>query len=62
MKMNPGLKKLIPYAIGGLLLTGYQLYSASGKFGVSEMIIVALTAVVAIGVILLINKIFTKND
>lgn len=62
MKTNPRLKKLMPYATGGLLLAGFQLYSASGKFGMSEIVTIAITAVIILGVILLINKIFTKND
>ncbi|ENA1795652.1 hypothetical protein ABF176_002499 [Flavobacterium psychrophilum] len=62
IKLNKNLKKLIIPSIGGLLLTAYLLYDQKGTLGMSEFIVLIITAVVIFGVILIINKITPKND
>jgi len=62
IKLNKNLKKLIIPAIGGLLLTAYQLYDQKGTFGMSEIIVLIITSIVIFGVILIINKITQKKE
>ena len=62
IKLNKNLKKLIIPSIGGLLLTAYFLYNTKGTFGMSDVIVLLVTAIVIFGVFLIINKITPKND
>jgi hypothetical protein len=62
IKLNKKLKKLVIPSIGGLLLTAYILNDQKGTLGMSEFIVLIITAVVIFGVILIINKVTPKND
>ena len=62
IKLNKKLKKLIIPSIGGLLLSAYLLYDQRGTFGISELTILLITAIIIIGIILIINKIIPKDE
>lgn len=60
--LNPKLKRLLLPALGGLLIAGFRLYGKSGKIGLSEIMVLLITALVILGVFFVINKMTTKNN
>jgi hypothetical protein len=61
MKIHNKTKKIILPGTAGVLLAAYNIYTVSGKFGLQELIIVFITALVVLGIILLINKMVSKK-
>ena len=60
--LNPKIKKLSILGFGGLSIAGFMLWNASGKFGLSEIIVLFITALIIFGILLFLNKIATKNN
>ena len=61
IQINPKMKKLIIPVIAGLFFAGFVIYDQKGTFGISEIIILVLTAIIAFGVLIIVNK-MTNND
>jgi hypothetical protein len=62
LQLNHKTKKLIPLAIGGLAIAGFQLYFTSGRFGLFEVVVLTITFIIIVGIILFIDKVFAKKE
>jgi hypothetical protein len=61
IEINKKMKKLIIPSIAGLIFAGYLIYEQNGTFGISEVIVLIVTAITLLGVLFIVNK-MAKND